>query len=200
MLTTLHFSFWWNIFSALLLIHHLIKLIFTKFGLIVWWRLMLNRLQLVLLDEYTSEELKDFVLWLLLYTHLRESFIDLLSKLPCKLHFTPNNGRDFDNFKCLDIFIFLLRMFELDIAGRHNDQIQRSLDFLCILLIKFEICNRLFLKQGHIKRMNFDFLIENRVYEFNNARYLFRFCIFSLRALIIFRANFLLFRLYLFKS
>ena len=200
MLTTLHFSFWWSIFSALLLFHHLNRLIFAEFGLIVWWKFMLIRLQTVLLDEYASEELEYFVLWLLLYTHLRESFIDLLSKLPCKLHFTTNDGCDFDNFKCLDIFIFLLRMFELDIAGSHYDQIQRSLDFLCILLIKVEIRNRLLLKQGHIKWMNFDFLVENRIYEFNNARNLFRFCIFSLRALIFFRGNFLLFRLYLFKS
>ena len=190
MLTTLHFSFWWNIFSALLLFHHLNWLIFAKFGLTVLWRFMLIRLQTVFLEEYASEELEYFVLWLLLYSHLRESFIDLLCKLPCKLHFTTNDGRNFDNFKCLDIFTFLLRMFELDIAGRYNDQIQRSLDSLCILLIKVEIRNRLLLKQGHIKWMNFDFLVENRVYEFNNARNLFRFRIFSLRALIFFSGNF----------
>ena len=200
MLTSLHFSFWWGIFSTLLLFHHLNRLNFAKFGLIGCWRYVLVAFQAVLLDDYASEKFEDLVLCLILYTHLRELFIDLLSELSCKLHFTSNECRCFYNFKCFYVCIFCLRKFELDVASRYYDQIQWSLDFLSILLTKPEICNRLFFKQGHIKRMIFDLLIENRIYELNNARDLFRICILALRTLISFCANFLLFRLYLFRS
>ena len=85
-------------------------------------------------------------------------------------------------------------MFELDEAGSHHDEVQRSLDFLN-LLAQLDVRYGLLFKKGHVERVLAYLLAKHTVNELDNSRFLLRFGGITFGALIKFSRQFLFFRL-----